>query len=261
MFKSLSSRLAVAASLTLAASGAMAVNLAIDTSNAANGLTDIYSATFDGALSPCGGGSPAYCAFFGGDAPVGRQIIVAPNPTGVDAGAPVAIGTPHTANGSFLDISLTAGNTVAQIVGASTISLPPINLTISGATSVNAAGAGFVILPSAAAPINGLGQVEFLVNNAPGLAADFTTLSSAVTSCAGPLCALIPILSLDMVRYRLFLDFDPTFTSFTGEFIGQTSNNSLVFATLNSAVIPVPAAVWLMGSALGLLAGLRRKVA
>jgi hypothetical protein len=97
------------------------------------------------------------------------------------------------------------------------------------------------------------------VNNAPGLAADFTTLTDAVTSCTGPLCALIPILSLDMVRYRLFLDFDPTFTSFTGSFIGQTGNNSLVYATLNSAVVPLPAAGWLLLTAVGGLAARRLK--
>ena len=124
---------------------------------------------------------------------------------------------------------------------------------------VNAAGAGFVIKPSSTGAINGSGQVEFLVNNAPGLAADFTTLADAVTSCTGPLCALIPILSLDMVRYRLFLDFDPTFTSFTGNFIGQTSNNSLVYATLNSAVVPLPAAGWLLLTAVGGLAARRLK--
>ena len=260
MLKSFSGRFAIAASLALVGSGALAANIAIDTANPANGLTDIYSATFDGALSPCGGGSPSYCSFFGGDAPAGRQIIVSPNPTGVNNGAPIAIGTPHTANGSFLDISLTAGNTIAQIVGTSTISLPNINLTISGSTFVAASGAGFAILPSGTAAVNGSGQVEFLVNNAPGLAADFTTLSSAVTSCTGPFCGLIPILSLDMVRYRLFLDFDPTFTSFTGSFIGQTGNNSLIYATLNSAPpIPVPAAVWLMASGLGLLGAMRRK--
>ncbi len=260
MLKSLTGRLAVAASLTLMGSGAMAAAVAIDAANPANGLTDIYSATFDGALAPCGGGSPSYCSFFGGDAPAGRQIVVSPNPTGVNTGAPIAIGTAHPANGSFLDIALTGGNTIAQIVGTSTISLPNINLTISGSTFVAASGAGFAILPSATAAINGLGQVEFLVNNAPGLAADFTTLSSAVTSCTGDLCGLIPILSLDMVRYRLFLDFDPTFTSFTGSFIGQTGNNSLIYATLNSAPpVPVPAAVWLMASGLGVLGAMRRK--
>ena len=86
-----------------------------------------------------------------------------------------------------------------------------------------------------------------------------------MTSCAGPYCSLVPILSCDIVRYRLFLDFDPTFMSFTGSFIGQTSSSSMVYATLNStpaATVPVPAAVWLLGTALAGLGGrrwLRRK--
>mgnify|MGYP001415129824 CR=1 FL=1 len=251
-------QLTAAAALAFSASGAMATSVNVVAST--NGLYDIFSATFDGALSPCTGSSPSYCSFFGGDAPAGRNIVITPTPTGTNTGAPVSIGTTHTANGSFLDIALTSGNTVAQVVGTSTISLPPINLTISGSTFVAASNAGFAILPSGTAAINGSGQVEFLVNNAPGLAADFTTLADAVTSCTGPFCSLIPILSLDMIRYRLFLDYDPTFTSFTGNFIGQTANNSLVYATLNSAAaVPAPAAGWLLLTAVGGLAARRRK--
>ena len=260
MLKSLFGRFAVTASLALAASSAMATSAIINNADPTNGLTDIYSSTFDGALVPCSGGSPSYCSFFGGDAPLPRAIVVSPNPTGVNSGSPIAIATPHTAAGSFLDIDLTAGNTIAQIVGPGTISLPALTIVIGGATTVTAANAGFVVLPSGTAPINGLGQVEFLVNNAPGLAADFTTLGAAVTGCSGPLCSLLGILSLDMVRYRLFLDYDPTFTSFTGTFIGQTSNNSIISANLNS-IIPVPAAAWFLASGLGLLGAMRRKSA
>ncbi len=256
MLKSLFGQLAVTASLALVASGAMAAS-PINTGDPTNGLTDIYSSTFDGPLVPCSGGSPAYCGFFGGDAPLPRAIVLGTNPTGVDTGTPIAIGTPHTPSGSALEVSLSAGNTIAQIVANSTISLPPLTIVIGGATTITAANAGFVILPSGPAAVNGLGQVEFFVNNSPGLAADFTTLGAAVTGCSGPLCSLLGILSLDMVRYRLFLDFDPTFTSFTGTFIGQTGNNSIISANLNS--VPVPAAVWLFGSALGLMGVMRRK--
>ena len=38
-----------------------------------------------------------------------------------------------------------------------------------------------------------------------------------------------------MIKYRLVIDYDDTFTSFTADFIGQTANNSFVYATLNSA--------------------------
>lgn len=257
MLKNLTGRLAVATVLAFSASAAMAVPMAVDTTNPANGLTDIYSTTFDGAPTPCGGGSPSYCAFFSGDPTIPRAIVLGTNPSGVNSGVPGGIVGPPAA-GSFLDIDLTAGNTLAQIIGASTISLPPTTLIISGVTTITTSGAGFVILPSAVASVNGLGQVEFLVNNSPGLAADFSTLGAVVTSCVGPHCALLGSLTLDMVRYRLFLDFDPTFTTYTGSFIGQTANNSMVFATLNS--VPVPAAAWLMASGLGLLGALRRRV-
>ena len=84
-------------------------------------------------------------------------------------------------------------------------------------------------------------------------------------------CRLLPLLNLDMVRYRVFLDFDPTFTSFTGTFIGQTSNNSMLCVNLDStgssggsncqlATIPVPAAAWFLASGLGLFPMLRRRI-
>ncbi|MDP2324726.1 MAG: VPLPA-CTERM sorting domain-containing protein [Gammaproteobacteria bacterium] len=256
MLKNLTVRLALASVLALSASAAMAAS-AIDTFNPANGLTDIYSTSFDPAQTPCGGGSPSYCAFFGGDAPIPRAIVLGTNPSGVMSGVPGGIAGPPAA-GSFLDVSLSAGNTLAQIVGASTIRLAPATLIISGVTTITTSGAGFVILPSGVASVNGLGQVEFLVNNDPLLAADFSTLGAVVTGCVGPHCALLGGLTLDMVRYRLFLDFDPTFTSFTGSFIGQTSNGSMVSATLNSP-IPIPAAAWLMASGLGVLGALRRR--
>ncbi len=251
-------RFASAAALALSGSGAMAASIALDTGNPSNGLYDIYSATFDGALAPCTGGSPSYCSFFGGDAPAGRQITISPTPTGVINGVPIGI-TPVPVSGSFLDVTLSGGNTLATL-NSGVVALPSISLTISGSTFVNASGAGFTFLaPSTATAVNGSGQVEFLVNAAPANAVDFTTLSTAVTSCTGPFCGLIPILSLDMVRYRVFLDFDPTFTSFTGNLIGQTGNNSLVYANLNSAVVPLPAAGWLLLTAVGGLAARRLK--
>ncbi|MEZ5566569.1 MAG: VPLPA-CTERM sorting domain-containing protein [Gammaproteobacteria bacterium] len=260
MLNTLTSRLAIAASLTLAASSAMAIVIPINTADPANGLTDIYSATFDGGLVPCTGSSPSYCSFFGGDAPAGRQIVLSPNPSGVANAVPGGIAGATT--GSSLNLTK-VGNDL-QLTGG-TIAAAPVTLTISGTTTVTPSGtAGFVLDPGLrTATLNANGQAEFLVNMAPGTAADFSTFSSIVLAgdCTGPLCALIPILSLDMNKYRLFVDFDPTFTSFTADFIGQTSNNSLVYATLNSTVIPVPAAVWLMASGLGLLAGFRRRVA
>jgi len=133
-------------------------------------------------------------------------------------------------------------------------------------TVIQTSGAGFELLVGGTAAIDSNGVVQFIVE-APGtdLAADFSTFSDVVTSCngalsdPGPLCALIGLLGLDMDRYILTLDYNESFTAFTGNIIGETLNNSLMYATLNSTPIPVPAAVWLFGSALGLLGWARRR--
>lgn len=257
MLRTFSSRLAIAASLTLAATGAMAT--AISTTDPANGLTDIYSSTFDGPQAPCTGSSPSYCSFFHGDPSATRNITLSPNPSGVINAVPGGI--MGAGSGSFLNLTVNGGN--AELTGG-TVAFGAVTLTIAGTTVVNPSGIpGFVLDPGLqTAALNGNGQAEFLVDLSPGNAADFSTFSTIVGpgDCSGGLCSLIPVLSLDMVRYRLFVDFDPTFTSFTADLIGQTGNNSLVYATLNSAVVPVPAAIWLMGSALGMLAGFRKRI-
>jgi hypothetical protein len=267
MLQSLGYRFIAVASLGLVGSGAMAANIAIDTTNASNGLTGIYSASFDPPLSPCGGGSPSYCSFFGGD-PTSGAVLVTPTPSGVINAVPGGIGPlgipvqPVPASGSFLDLTLTGGNTSLTLGAGSSISFGDVAISIpSVATTANASGAGMVFVTGGTTSVDVNGQAEFLINPSPGLAVDFSRFSQVVTSCSGGACALITadILNLDMVRYRLFIDFDPTFTSFTGSFIGQTANNSIVYATLNSAVVPVPAAVWLLGSALAALVGLRRR--
>jgi len=298
MLKSLTGRLAVTASLALAASGAMAANVAIDTANPVNGLIDIYSATFDGALVACAPGS-TYCSFFGGDPGATRAITTTPNPSGVINAVPGGIGplggfgVPGTGNpgapipvsGSFLDLTLSGGNTLVTL-GASSVTFGTINLVTAagGGLNANAGGgaggnAGIAIRTPGAAiagaltpagggstgdtvAVNGLGQAVFQIQGGVPPAIDFSKFSTVVTSCVGGACGLVTfdVLSLDIVRYVLFLDYDPTFTSFTGNLIGQTANSSLVYATLNSAPpIPVPAAVWLMASGLGLLGALRRK--
>lgn len=263
------SRIAAGAVLALASHAAAAAPMAIDTANLLNGITDIYSATFDGGLSPCTGSSPSYCSFFGGTPGTVRNITVSPTPTGVANGVPGGFASAPAA-GSFLDISLGGGNTLVTLAGG-TISFPTLSLTINGSALgagsavVVASGAGMVFDSGVQnAALNGDGQAEFLVNLAPATAVDFSTLSQVVTSCtpsppSATLCGLLPILSLDMVRYRLFLDFDPTFTSFTGEFIDQTSNNSMIFATLDSTVVPVPAAGWLLLPAAGAIAARARR--
>jgi hypothetical protein len=261
------SRLTIAASLGFVASGAMGANVAIDVTNANNGLYDIYSATFDGALIPCSGSSPSYCSFFGGDPGPTRAISQSPDPSGVVNGVPGGIGpsgtpvAPVPAAGSFLDLTLSGGNTSLALGAGSSIRFGNVTLIVPGQLNATAVGAGMVFNTGGSTSVNANGEAEFLVSTSPAIAVDFSRFSQVVTSCTGAACPLVAldILNLDIVRYRLFIDYDPSFTSFTGNFIGQTANNSLVFAQLDSAVVPVPAAVWLLGSALGGLAALRRR--
>jgi hypothetical protein len=259
MTKTLTTVLSTAALSLISISGAQATNIGLSDSDSSNGIYDIYSSTFDGALSPCTGSSPPQCAFFGGDPPAPRAITVTPNPTGIRNINVLAVaGTPL---GSYLDLTLSGGNTSVTINGG-VVALPALTLSIvSGANSAlitTAAGAGWVFDSGAhTTSVNGLGQAVFQVNLSPAFTGDFSTLGGVVTSCSGTLCGLLGILSLDMVRYQLALQYDPTFTTFTGKFEGQTANNSLIFANLNS--VPVPAAAWLFGSALGLLGVARRR--
>jgi hypothetical protein len=255
----LAARFSALAALSLAAGTSFGASIALDTADNSNGLTDIFSATFDGALSPCTGADPSYCSFFGGKPGASRAIVISPNPTGIINAIPGGITGAGT--GSFLNLNIIDGN--LELTGG-TIAVAPISLTIAGATVVTPSGIpGFVINSALqSAPLNSQGQAEFLVNLAPSLAADFSAFSSIVgaSDCTGALCALIPILSLDMVKYRLFIDLDDDLGGFNASFIGQTANNSLLFATLNSAApVPVPAAGWLLLPAVAAVAARARR--
>ncbi len=243
-------------SLILAGHDATAAPVAIDTGDASNGLDDIFSVTFDGPLAACSGSSPSYCSFFGGAPGAGRSLALTPNPTGVMNGIPAGI-VPTPASGSFLDLTLGANNSSVTLTGG-TIRLPDFQIAIRGETFVTVSGAGFVLdAAPQVASVDADGRAEFLVNLAPSTAADFSTFTSVVTSCQGSLCPLIPILTLDMVRYRLFIDYDPSFTSPSADFIGQTANNSMVHANLSA--VPLPAAGWLVGTAFGMTGLLMRR--
>jgi len=238
------------AALVFSAATATAVDFTIDPSNPNNGLFDIYSATFDPPLNP--GGDP----FFGGTPPATREITINPAPTGALAAADTslcvqdfdpAVPAPPivppcttlypTATPSSLDLTLSAGNTQLAINGGN-VFFPHLVINISGSTDVLAEGASIVNFAASpgTVPIDGNGVAVLEIDIAPATAADFATFTEIVTSCTGPLCALIPILTLDMNRYRLTIDWDPTFSFFTADFIGQTANNSMVFTTLDSGI-------------------------
>jgi hypothetical protein len=241
------SGLAVLAVATLSAT-AVAEPVPIDTTDPQTGMTQIYSATFDGAMAQCTAQSPAYCSFFNGEPPPSppavRAITFTPNPSGVVNGVPDGIGPglppisppqPVPAPGSFLDLTRAPGNTSVTLTGG-TIKFPDLPIVIRDETVINATGAGiaFNAAPQTA-PLDANGVAEFLVNLSPTIAVDFSAFTVVATDCSGSLCALVQILTLDMIRYRLLIDYDDTFTSFTADFIGQTANNSFVYATLNSA--------------------------
>lgn len=181
MFTTLTARVALAAVLTLAGSGAMAA--ALDTGKASNGLTGIYSVTFAGPLPACGGGSPSYCAFFGGLPSAGQiaAVGISPNPTGVTGAVPLGI-APVPAAGSFLN--LTSDGVTSTLAGG-TVTLGNATIVIAAAgTTLTLANAGFVLdaAPQVAA-VSG-GTSEFLVV-AP---VDFSTFAPVITSCVGPAC-------------------------------------------------------------------------
>ena len=71
---------AAALTIQMSAAPTWADPVAIDPASPLNGITDLFSATFDGALSPCTGGSPSYCPFFAGEPGPTRQIVVTPAP-------------------------------------------------------------------------------------------------------------------------------------------------------------------------------------
>ncbi|TFG82150.1 MAG: hypothetical protein E4H19_13540, partial [Chromatiales bacterium] len=234
---------------------AVAEPVPIDTTDPQTGMTQIYSATFDGAMAQCNAGSPSYCSFFNGEPPPSppaiRAITFTPNPSRVVSGVPDGIGPglppvsppqPVPAAGSFLDLTRAPGNTSVTLNGG-TIKFPDLPIVIRNETVINATGAGIVFntanltVPLAAqltVPLDANGVAEFLVNQAPGIAVDFSAFTVVATDCSGSLCSLVQILTLDMIKYRLVIDYDDTFTTFTADFIGQSANNSFVYATLNS---------------------------
>jgi len=160
-----------------------------------------------------------------------------------------------------------------------TITFPALTVTALAGTPqetvVQVTNSGFVLIPAVGTPPIPLtvadgddgsvdGSFTFEVGAAFGalfqpVNADFSVFADVTTGCTGGLCDAISTLNLDMLRYRLIISYDGSFSSFAGDFQGQTDNNSMVYATLDSAAIPVPAAVWLFGSSLGLLGWLRRR--
>ena len=214
-------------------------------------LVDLYSATFDGALNTDCSAAPdlELCDFFGGNHFLNPRNIQITN-----------FGT----GSGVIDFD---GTTLNQL----DIQLPELQLVINAGTAtetvINTNGAaspdGIFANASGTPHSDNAGTSNWQHEGAPNIVIDFATFTDIVDTtdpeqCSGALCALIGVLSLDGVRYQL----DGTPTPLGGDDFtlwGQTGNNSIYQIDFQTAVIPVPAAAWLFGSALGLLGWLRRR--
>ena len=261
------------AALALGASSASAA--VISQSFAINSATivDLYSATVDGPLVPCGGSPTAECSFFSGNTPAGRAISV----TNLGTGDGMLNVNYESTTGEILQIN------------SMLINLPSLSLVIAGTTTVtvtrgggpavpdpfiesgtgtlgrdlDGAGAG-VALGQGTADADegsGIGDVSiFRHDDAPNLdAPDFAVFNEIVDGCTGGLCGLIGILSLDGVRYQLA----GAVNAAGGDALvlkAQSGNNSIYTVNLSTAVVPVPAAGWLLLPAVGaVLSRVRRR--
>lgn len=236
-------------------------------------IVDLYSATFDGALVPCGGSPTPECTFFGGTTPASRAIAITNLGTG-----------DGTLNVNYDD----ATGEIVQ-VNSMLINLPSLTLVIAGSTTVTVTRGGgakaadpFIESgtgtlgrdldgpPLGACPGSpgcattlgqgtadadegsGIGDVSvFRHDDAPNLdVPDFSVFNDIVDSCTGGLCSLIPILSLDGIRYQL----SGTVNGLGGDALvlkGQSGNNSIYTVNMTTAAVPVPAAGWLLVPAIG----------
>ncbi|MBM4196265.1 MAG: hypothetical protein FJ197_04085 [Gammaproteobacteria bacterium] len=252
------------AGIAAAGSGNAAILNGAFTINSAD-IVDLYSATFDGGLVPCASppGSPPYdaatCTFFNGYTPANRAIQIAQTGTG----------------SGVLNVQYNDATGEITQIDSMEILLSKIVITISGTTIVTAdpadptaAGLTFIRSGTLGAPQNtvdpdegtGIGVANvFRHDDAPNVSApDFATFSTIVDSCTGGLCGLIGILSLDGVRYQI----NGTVNGAGGDslvLLAQSANNSVYKVNLTTAVVPVPAAGWLLIPAVAAVAARARR--
>ncbi|MCC7259271.1 MAG: hypothetical protein IT486_12975 [Gammaproteobacteria bacterium] len=258
----------VAFGATTASAAVVTTSFAINSAT----IADLYSATFDGGLVPCGGSPTPECTFFGGNTPAGRAISISATGTG-----------DGTLN---VDWESTTGEILA--VNSMVINLPSMTLVIAGSTTVtvtrgggpavndpfieagtgtlgrdlDGAGAGVALGQGTADADEGSGIGDasiFRHDDAPNPdAPDFAVFNEIVDGCTGGLCGLIGVLSLDGVRYQL----GGVVNALGGDALvlkAQTGNNSIYTLNMTTAAVPVPAAAWLMIPAVGAIAARARR--
>jgi hypothetical protein len=274
---------ALAALLTIGSSASAAiVTTNFVTTNAA--LIDIFSTTLDNgnstvlpnsACAALAGAALQECQFFSGVAPapspLTRKIAITQNGFGAGLSQGVLNVDWDNVTGEIVTVNSLTLN--YQDMTINIAAFPPFGFTsaaIAIVTNGNSAPvAGDQAFSSSSNdPDTGLaiGQANVFQGGLDGGAVnnpDFATFTDIVDSCtpvpAGPsACFLLGVLTLDADKYRI----DGTLSASGGSFTlrAQTGNNSIYTSTFDAtAVVPVPAAVWLFGSALGLMGFVRRR--
>jgi hypothetical protein len=299
MIKRLISQLALVSALSLismSASGAV-VNAVLTINNAI--FTDLWSTTLDNggsttlpnpSCTSLSGEALEKCQFLGGEVPAtGRLIEVANNGYNLGLMNGILDVDYEDTTGEIIQV-----NTLQIYLQDLTVSIPATSTVVS---IINGNGMGVTncfILCTPVAVANEQGEILAGVTTTrttnpifpfPGAGTadadqavsnsdanifhhrdlsgftdvpDFSTFEDITDSCTGGSCNLVAALSLDGDGYRLDGNLSSFGTNFT--LTSQTLNNS-VYTVDFTTVVPVPAAVWLFGSALGLLGFLRRRLA
>jgi len=192
-------------------------------------IVDLYSATFDAALSPCGSPASTECTFFGGNTPVGRSIAITPTGTGsgtFNVNYDTITGEITQINSMVINLPaislvITQPNNTTTVVLTPGNGIPTANDTAfvesgTGTLGRDLDGSGFQMnlgqgtADPDQAPVIGIASV-FHHNDSPNLdTPDFAVFGDVVDSCndtgpGGPNCPLITLglLTLDAVRYRV----------------------------------------------------------
>lgn len=233
-------------------------------------LTRLYSGSFDPACTPNGGtpGTGGSSFFFCSNLP-GTFVSITPAAGGGgsialkydDATGQVTEITSFDVFASDMTISLSApfaGTNIGVVQGNGT-GWP------SGAPG--AVADDFVRIRAGTAGSNGTadadvntGSVSSFQHQAPGIEADatqFAAFTNIVDTCAGTGCSLIPALAISARRYELVGAVSGG--TFNAAFRAETSNNSNYLMNLTSTVVPLPAAGWLLLTAVGGLAARQLK--